>query len=530
MEIAPAIDLTADQRRTILALLNRHLPNTTVWAYGSRVKWTSHPASDLDLVAFAKPEQSPRIAELREAFDESNLPFRVDLFVWDEMPESFKDRIKAEHADLTPKGTKVRITANESKHENDWTTIQLGTACKKIGSGMTPRGGSAVYRDKGPCALIRSQNIHNDGFHHDGLVFIDEQRATDLNNVEVRLHDVLLNITGDSVARCCQVGPDVLPARVNQHVAIVRPDPEVLQPQFLRYALIEPRMQGRLLSWAGAGGTRSALTKEMIESFEVFAPTKVQEQRAIAEVLSDVDGLIQSLDALIAKKRAIKQATMQQLLTGKTRLPGFSGAWETKRLGEIGEISGAGVDKKIRPNEIMIRLVNYLDVYRKTFLYSKDLVQEVSAKQDQVRRCSVNKGDIFFTPTSEVRDDIGRSAVAMENISDGVYSYHVVRLRLNTNWDLRFRAYAFDTKDFYDQASLSCEGSGTRYVITLPRFRAITIRFPPTTEEQSAIAVILSDMDAEIAALERRRDKTSAIKQGMMQQLLTGRIRLVKSE
>ena len=108
----------------------------------------------------------------------------------------------------------------------------------------------------------------------------------------------------------------------------------------------------------------------------------------------------------------------------------FSGEWETRRLGEIGEISGAGVDKKVNPNEVPVRLVNYLDVYNKTFLYSKDLTHEVSARRDQVRHCAVEKGDIFFTPTSEVPDDIGRSAVAMEEIPDGVYSYHVVRLRL----------------------------------------------------------------------------------------------------
>ena len=295
--------------------------------------------------------------------------------------------------------------------------------------------------------------------------------------------------------------------------------------EFLYYLLLTLKPQ---LIERATGSTFLEIGKRDLASIELPVPPE-SEQRAIAEVLSDVDGLIQSLDALIAKKRAIKQAAMQQLLTGKTRLPGFSGAWETKRLGELGEISGAGVDKKIRPTEMMVRLVNYLDVYRKTFLYSKDLVQEVSAKQYQIRHCSIKKGDIFFTPTSEVRDDIGRSAVAMETIPDGVYSYHVVRLRLNTNWDLRFRAYAFDTKNFYDQASLSCEGSGTRYVITLPKFRAITICFPPTTEEQTAIAAILSDMDAEIAALERRRDKTHAIKQGMMQELLTGRVRLVSN-
>ena len=269
------------------------------------------------------------------------------------------------------------------------------------------------------------------------------------------------------------------------------------------------------------------LTTPQISNYLLPVPPE-PEQRAIAEVLSDVDGLLNALEALIAKKRAIKQATMQQLLTGKTRLPGFSGAWETKRLGEIGEISGAGVDKKVNPNEPSVRLVNYLDVYNKTFLYSRDLTHEVSARSDQVRNCAVEKGDVFFTPTSEVPDDIGRSSVAMEDISDGVYSYHVVRLRLKTNWNLYFRAYAFDTNEFLNQASRQCDGSGTRYVISLPKFRAMTVRFPPNVEEQNAIASVLSDMDSEITALEQRRDKTRAIKQGMMQQLLTGRVRLFK--
>ena len=263
-------------------------------------------------------------------------------------------------------------------------------------------------------------------------------------------------------------------------------------------------------------------------NFPVMLPP-IPEQRTIAEALSDVDGLINALDAFIAKKRAIKQATMQQLLTGKTRLPGFSGAWETKRLGEIGEISGAGVDKKINPNEMSVRLVNYLDVYNKTFLYSKDLTHQVSARPDQVRRCAVEKGDIFFTPSSEVPDDIGCSAVAMEDIRDGVYSYHIVRLRLKIDSDIFFRAYIFNTKEFLDQASRQCDGSGTRYVISLPKFRAMTVQFPPTIEEQSAIGAVLSDMDAEITALEQRRDKTIAIKRGMMQQLLTGRVRLSES-
>ena len=280
---------------------------------------------------------------------------------------------------------------------------------------------------------------------------------------------------------------------------------------------------------ANAGITATNIVSKSTFSNLVFEIPALEEQRAIAKTLSDVDGLLNTLEALITKKHAIKQAVMQQLLTGKTRLPSFNGAWETKRLGELGEISGAGVDKKINPNETPVRLVNYLDVYNKAFLYSKDLTHEVSARPDQARRCVVENGDIFFTPSSEVPDDIGCSAVAMEDIPDSVYSYHVVRLRLKTDWDLYFRAYIFNTNEFLNQASRQCDGSGTRYVISLPKFRAMTVRFPPDIEEQHAIASVLSDMDAEITALEQRRDKTHAIKQAMMQQLLTGRVRLFKN-
>ena len=103
-------------------------------------------------------------------------------------------------------------------------TVQLGNVCAKIGSGATPRGGKEAYKG-GATALIRSQNIYNEGFHRDGLVYIDDNQSSELRNVEVQPDDVLLNITGDSVARCCQVAADVLPARVNQHVAIIRPQP-----------------------------------------------------------------------------------------------------------------------------------------------------------------------------------------------------------------------------------------------------------------------------------------------------------------
>jgi len=175
---------------------------------------------------------------------------------------------------------------------NGFPTEKLGSLCLKVGSGATPRGGSKVYLDKGEIALIRSQNVYNDGFNREGLVYITAEHAEQLSNVTVEPEDVLLNITGDSVARCCQVDPHVLPARVNQHVSIIRPKPDELIPRFLRYFLVSPTMQAQMLSWAHAGATRKALTKGMIESFKVTKPDLTIQQR-IAHILGTLDDKIE---------------------------------------------------------------------------------------------------------------------------------------------------------------------------------------------------------------------------------------------
>lgn len=261
-------------------------------------------------------------------------------------------------------------------------------------------------------------------------------------------------------------------------------------------------------------------------SLTVLVPAK-SEQTAIATALSDTDALIENLEKLIAKKRNIKQGMMQELLTGRKRLAGFSSKWIVKKLGEIGEVSGAGVDKKIRPGEIPVRLVNYLDVYHKDFLYSKNLNHWVTAPFKQAKRCEVNKGDIFFTPSSEMQFDIAITAIAMEDIEDAAYSYHIVRLRLHEDWDLKFRAYIFKTNKFIALAEKICEGSGKRYVISLSKFREMEITFPSDNKEQQAISNILYNIDSEIESLEQNLLKYKMIKQGMMQELLTGKIRLI---
>lgn len=168
---------------------------------------------------------------------------------------------------------------------------RLGDYVEKIGSGATPRGGESSYKTQG-IALIRSQNVYNDRFSYSGLAHIDEEQAAQLQNVEVRNSDILLNITGDSVARVFQVPDDVLPARVNQHVAIVRPRGEELNARYLRFFLASPEMQAHMLSVAGAGATRNALTKGMIEGFRVPKPP-LAVQQAVAHILGTLDDKIE---------------------------------------------------------------------------------------------------------------------------------------------------------------------------------------------------------------------------------------------
>jgi type I restriction enzyme S subunit len=173
-----------------------------------------------------------------------------------------------------------------------WKKAALGAHCIKIGSGATPRGGESVYQSEGT-AFIRSQNVYNGRFEKSGLAFLDEEKAEELKNVTVDSGDILLNITGDSVARCCRVADDVLPARVSQHVCIIRPNPREFDPQFLMYYFISPYMQSVMLSLAGSGGTRKALTKEMIEKFVLPKP-ELPVQRRIACILSKYDELIEN--------------------------------------------------------------------------------------------------------------------------------------------------------------------------------------------------------------------------------------------
>ena len=178
--------------------------------------------------------------------------------------------------------------------ESRYPIARLGDYCAKIGSGATPRGGKEVYLDSGEYSLVRSQNVLNNQFSMDGLAYISPEAAGKLSGVSVEEGDVLLNITGDSVARCCSAPAHILPARVNQHVAIIRPDSDEFLARFVRYFLVSQLQQDHMLKLASSGATRNALTKGMIEDFGVPKPN-IDTQRGIEKILGDLDDKIDLL-------------------------------------------------------------------------------------------------------------------------------------------------------------------------------------------------------------------------------------------
>ena len=285
-------------------------------------------------------------------------------------------------------------------------------------------------------------------------------------------------------------------------------------------------MMSLLQLWASTGCLANYVTqtsiahlpKDKLEVVPLPVPSPA-EQRAIAEALSDVDGLLAALEALIAKKRAIKQAAMQQLLTGKSRLPGFSGVWETKRLGDIASFfKGSGLSKADLSLDGRRRCVHYGELFT---VYGERITEVLHGTDREGIFFHSIRNDVLM-PTSDVTPN-GLATASCILASDIILGGDVLVIRISESvLNGEFLAYAI--KIHRDQVMQLV--SGTTVFHLYGRDMANFSFAVPSVDEQTAIVAILSDMDAEIAVLERRRDKTRVVKQGMMQQLLTGRVRL----
>lgn len=315
--------------------------------------------------------------------------------------------------------------------------------------------------------------------------------------------------------------PGHMPIAVGREVIIFRSGDSAT---FISYLLSTASYRKRTLALA-RGTTIKHLYPATFADYKLGLPA-LQEQRAIAEALSDVDGLLGALDALIAKKRAVKQAAMQQLLTGKTRLPGFSGAWETKRLGDLGKTYG-GLSGKSKADfgSGAAKYVTFMNVIANTVVDAMTLepVRVSPCEYQNLVRC----GDLLFNGSSETPDEVALCSLVSTEFRDVYLNSFCFGFRPfeDAKVDGLFLTYYIRSNEGREIMKTLAQGS-TRFNLSKKALLAAKVTLP-TMSEQSAITAILADMDAEIAALTEKHEKARAIKQGMMQQLLTGRVRLV---
>lgn len=266
-----------------------------------------------------------------------------------------------------------------------------------------------------------------------------------------------------------------------------------------------------------------SVRRDMITRMMVPLPTIEGEQDAISQAIRDADCLLDGLDRLIAKKRDLKQAAMQQLLNGETRLPGFTGEWKEKRLGELGVfLKGSGV-KKDDSQSGPLPCVRYGEIYTHHNEYIKNYYSFISPDVAGTAQ-ALKQGDILFAGSGETREEIGKCTAFIDDCE--AYAGGDIVIFRSQGLNPLFLGFCLNMPSVNRQKASKGQGDAVVH-ISAAALSSIVVNLPPEVEEQTAIATVLSDMDTEIATLEKRRNKTKDIKQAMMQELLTGKTRLV---
>ena len=295
MGVERTIDITAGQRKTILTLLQRHLPGTEAWVYGSRAKWTSRPQSDLDLVVFATPEQRRGVGNLREAFEESDLPFRVDMFVWDEVPETFREQIELERVVLV-EGRDQEAASQQlfDTLPDSWEYTTLGIACAAAGGNIQtgPFGSQLHASDYVPSGIpsIMPQNIGDNRILADGIARITPDDASRLSRYLVREGDIVYSRRGDvkrrALVRSAEdgwlCGTGCLRLRLGKNG---------VDSRYASYYLGHPDVQDWIVRHAH-GATMPNLNTSILSECPFVIPSR-SEQRAIAQILGTLDDKIE---------------------------------------------------------------------------------------------------------------------------------------------------------------------------------------------------------------------------------------------
>jgi len=404
---------------------------------------------------------------------------------------------------------------------SEWHTYKLKDITTKIGSGSTPTGGSGAYKAEG-ISLIRSQNVLDYKFTEDGLAFIDDDQAYALRNVIVEANDVLLNITGDSVARCCGAPANWLPARVNQHVAILRSDTDKLDHRFLKYSLLASKEE--LLILSEIGGTRNALTKGMLEDYEISIPP-LPEQKAIASVLSSLDDKIDLLHRQNKTLEAMAETLFRQWFIEEAKED-----WEEVPLSEVAVIqNGYAFSSK----DYVEKTVNEYEVLKMGHI-DKNATLKLNPKRDYVprkpelKRFVLNYNDIVM-PMTDMKDNVVILGVpALVDANDKyVLNQRVARIYLKEDSKLSSIYYLFlqlKDPDFIARLQ-STANSGVQVNLSTQAIKDCPIVIP-SLEKQAEHRNTITGFYEQISNNRKQIQTLENLRDTLLPKLMSGEVRV----
>ena len=400
----------------------------------------------------------------------------------------------------------------------DWEVKNVSESClikARIGwQGLK----KSEYMSSGDYLLITGTDFDNGQVNWKSCAYVSKARYEQDSNIKIRPQDILISKDG-TIGKVAYLGMIPKAGTLNSGIFVIRANDRKIDQVFLSKIFMSFYFED-FLNRLVAGSTINHLYQKDFVKF-CFPLPNSEEQVAIATALSDVDSLIYALTKKIEKKKAIKQGLMQQLLTGKKRLPGFCGDWIKKKVSSVSDILRGGSPRPIENYIVKSGGVNWIkigdvDSSAKYIFRTNEQIIESGIQYSRF----VHSGDLLLSNSMS----FGRPYILKTEgcIHDG----WLVIQNYDKYFDKEFLYYLLGSDEVLKQYKSLAAGSS---VLNLNKdiVGKVVLYFPPSISEQTAIANILSDCDSEIAALEEKRDKYKEIKQGMMQQLLTGKIRLI---
>lgn len=425
-----------------------------------------------------------------------------------------------------------------------WELRRVKDIINKIGSGVTPKGGSEVYVDVG-IPLIRSQNVYDEGLRLDDVSFIDEETNNRMKNSQLKPNDILINITGASIGRSCVVPKHIEIANINQHIIYLRVKEKFVP--FITY-YIKSNVIKEYINLIQAGTSKEALNMGQAINIPIVIP----DLKTQVIIVNFIENKIQAIDKKISllskktnyykefRKSIINEAVCKGLNknvkyknSGIKEFGDIPEHWYVLRLKSLGNIETSSVDKKIIENEHLVKLVNYTDVFGNLNkeIVNNDNFMIVSANIKQVKSKFLKKGDVLFTPSSETIEDIGVSAVVMEDLNNTLYSYHLLRLSFSKKVHLNFKKYLFNNDFVQNYLSKSATGT-TRKILGLSTFNNIPLILPPSLQEQEEIAKYLDNktliIDEILINISSQIITLKELRKTLINDVVTGKIKVTQ--